>query len=204
MVLNPDSDPRRSDVTGSDAGEFGEGSRFLGVLAERAPDEVRGIARPLVRGIVGGLVGTVTMTVYRLPLFQGLPPTAEFWAQFVGGGDPSQYPLAALVLHLLYGAGAGGVFGLAVSRLRSGPVERQGGRVTAVGALYGALLSAFGSRVVLRWILGVELDGEESLVFHVGHLVYGLALGTWVGTQGTVGRSEDDGTRVDEGGPRDP
>lgn len=165
-----------------------------GESPERRTDAPRGIARPLLRGAMGGLLGTVTMTVYRLPLFEGLPPTAEFWAKFLGDGDPSEYPLEALVLHLLYGSAAGAAFGLAVSRLGFGPVDRQGHRATGAGAVYGAALSAFGSRVVVRRILGIDMNDRESLVFHVGHLVYGLALGTWVGTEGTVGRSEDGGT----------
>jgi hypothetical protein len=27
------------------------------------------------------------------------------------------------------------------------------------------------------------LDADERLVFHVGHLVYGLTLGTWLGSR---------------------
>lgn len=166
-----------------------------GESAAGATDGRRGVGRPSLDGAVGGFLGTVTMTVYRLPLFDGLPPTAEFWARFVGDGDPSEYPFQALALHLLYGSGAGSVLALALSRV---DLDRRGHRTTAAGVAFGAVLSAFGSRVLLRRLLGIRMDARESLVFHAGHLVYGLSLGTWIGTEGTIGRSGDAG-RVEDG-----
>ena len=52
-----------------------------------------------------------------------------------------------------------------------------------VGGVYGLALSVFGERVMLQWFLGMDLDTDESAVFHAGHLVYGLALGAWVGSR---------------------
>lgn len=105
---------------------------------------LRNVAVGALKGVVGGILGTATMTVYRAPLFAGLPPTAEFWARFVGDGEPSEYPVQALILHFLYGAAAGGVFGLV-----SAGADRDlpGGRASAsmaLAAVYSALLSAFG------------------------------------------------------------
>ncbi|NHN42698.1 hypothetical protein G9C85_13815 [Halorubellus sp. JP-L1] len=153
------------------------------------------MARAVASGAVGGLVGTLAMTAYRIPLFEGLPPTAEFWAQYVGDGDPSSYPLQALALHFGYGAGAGSVLGLALSRLGDDPGERDDRVTLLAGVAYALVLSVLGNRILLGRLLDVDLDGEERLVFHVGHVVYGLALGTWLGTAGAIGRSRSDAGR---------
>lgn len=141
------------------------------------------IFRGLVRGVIGGLIATVLMTLYRFPLFRGLPPTAEFWAMFVRGGDPEQYPVAGLVLHFLYGGAAGGLFGLGFSMIdfRTERDRRLG--AIALSLVYGVVLSVFGMRILLRRLLGEELDPDEGTVFHVGHVIYGLTLGTWLSSR---------------------
>lgn len=159
---------------------------------EQPTGNLRSLARPVANGALGGLVGTLAMTAYRLPLFEGLPPTAEFWAQYVGDGDPSSYPLQALVLHFGYGAAGGSVLGLALARTGDDPGERDDRITLLAGVAYALVLSALGNRVLLERILDVDLTAPERLVFHVGHVVYGLALGTWLGTAGAIGRSEPD------------
>ncbi|ESP86876.1 DUF6789 family protein [Candidatus Halobonum tyrrellensis] len=156
-----------------------------------------GAGRAALAGGVGGLLGTVGMTVYRLPVFHALPPTAEFWAQYVGGGDAEDHPVAGLLLHLLYGVAAGAAFGPAYAAL----VERLPGEPDATGmvggAAYGAALSVFGERVLLEGLLDRELEREHALVFHAGHVVYGLTLGTWLGTRerrGDVYDRQSDGS----------
>lgn len=150
-----------------------------------ATEETASRARWAARGGAGGLAATVVMTVYRLPTTESLPPTAEFWAQYVAGGDPEDHPVPAFVLHLLYGIGGGAAFGAlypALERRASSDTAREGGG-TALGAAYGLAMSVFGARVVLRRLLGLDLDGTERLVFHVGHLLYGLSLGSWVASE---------------------
>lgn len=123
------------------------------------------------------------MTAFRLPLMRSLPPSANFWAKFVRGGDPEDYPLAGLLLHLVYGVSAGTVFGVLFATAES---ERGAGaelRGTLWGGIYGLCLSAFGSRVVLQEVLDVQLEPDELTLFHAGHLVYGLTLGAWVGSR---------------------
>lgn len=139
-----------------------------------------GILQSAGRGVVGGLVATVLMTLYRFPTFRALPPTAEFWAMYVAGGEPEQYPVEGLVLHFLYGGVAGGLLGLAFSLVdvRTARTRRFTAVALAVG--YSLLLSVFGTRVVFRRLLGEELDDDERMVFHIGHVVYGLSLGTWL------------------------
>lgn len=150
-----------------------------------------GLSRPsvvqaAVRGLLGGLIATAVMTVYRFPLFRALPPTSEFWATYVGG-EPEQYPLAGLVLHFLYGGVAGGVFGLVFGqfRFRSERDRRLASIVLSLG--YGLVLSVFGTRVVFRHLLDEELEPDELAVFHVGHVIYGLTLGTWLSSRERAG-----------------
>lgn len=144
---------------------------------------------PATAGAIGGLLATVTMTVYRLPVARSLPPTSEFWGRYgPGDGEPAG-PLLALFLHVGYGIGGGIAFGAAFGRLVRGTdadaVREVAGLATAV--LYGAALSVFGSRVLLGRLLGMDLDSDERLVFHVSHVVYALTLGTWLGSR-TRGR----------------
>ena len=152
----------------------------------RRPSRAR-LFRSIARGCVGGLAATVTMTVYRIPAFKALPPTAEFWARFVSGGDVEQHFLPGLLLHLFYGVVGGAVYGLLASFVDVDDPATQG-RLSVLGGLaYGIGLSVFGSRVVFVRILGRELQSEDALVFHVGHAVYGMTLGTFVATSESAG-----------------
>ena len=149
--------------------------------------EPRGFLWWALNGAVGGSLATVVMSAYRMPVAASLPPTATFWAKYVGGGDPEDHPVPALVLHLAYGAGAGAVFGALFrpfSGRTAGEGEREAGGVV-LGALYALALSVVGERAVLGGLLSTDLDTTESLVFHVGHLVYGLSLGSWVASGST-------------------
>lgn len=131
-------------------------------------------------GLEGGLFATVVMTVFREPTARALPPTAELFSQCFGG-DSGDYGVTSLLLHLLYGT-VGGVFFAPILAMvhDEGHPEATG---LAVGSVYGLALSVFGERVMLRWLLGMDLDTDEAAVFHAGHLVYGLALGAWVGSR---------------------
>jgi len=150
----------------------------------------RGTLWWLLNGAVGGAVATAVMTAYRLPVAASLPPTAKFWSTYVAGGDPDDHPVPALVLHAAYGAAAGAVFGALFRPLGADADSENEQEVGGVvlGALYGLALSVVGERVVLGGMLSTDLDATESLVFHVGHLVYGLSLGSWVASEST---SED-------------
>lgn len=127
------------------------------------------------------------MTVYRLPVFRGLPPTAEFWARYVGGGDVDQHFVPGLVLHILYGIVGGAAYGLLAS-VPTVDDHTESERVSVLrGLVYGLCLSAFGSRVVFVRLLGRELQSEDALVFHVGHAIYGVTLGTFVAASESPG-----------------
>lgn len=153
---------------------------------DRVADERRSSrGRPglILLGVQGGVVATLVMTAYRLPVSRSLPPSANVWAKYVGGGDPDQYTVEGIVLHLLYGAVAGGVFGAIVPESGTDPTVRREVRDVAWGVAYAVALSVFGSRVMLGRVLGMDLEADEALVFHLGHVVYGLALGTWLGSR---------------------
>ncbi|RQG94655.1 DUF6789 family protein [Natrarchaeobius chitinivorans] len=140
-------------------------------------------ARATIRGVQAGFVATVIMTAFRLPIMRSLPPSANFWAQYVTGGDPDDHPTAGLVLHLLYGVQAGAVFGALFALFdadRSIEPEQRG---LVWGSVYGMALSAFGSQIMLKELLGTTLESDELALFHASHLVYGIALGAWVGSR---------------------
>lgn len=164
----------------------------------RVPSRTR-LLRSTARGCVGGLAATVGMTVYRIPVFRALPPTAEFWARYVSGGDVKQHFGPGLLLHVLYGVVGGFVYGLLASFLDvPDPDARE--QLSILGGLgYGLALSVFGSRIVFVRVLGRELQSEDALVFHVGHAVYGVTLGTFVATSEAAGEvyRESERTRPD-------
>jgi predicted MFS family arabinose efflux permease len=94
------------------------------------------------RGAEGGALATAVMTVYRLPVTRSLPPTAEFWATFVSGGDPADSPVAALVLHVVYGVAAGAIFAVVLrTLLDTDPDDRFAFHVSHL--LYGITLGAW-------------------------------------------------------------
>ena len=147
--------------------------------------------RATVRGLQAGLVATLIMTAFRLPIVRSLPPSANFWARYVRGGEPDDYPVAGLFLHLLYGTSAGAIFGFLFSMLSAERAIEPEQRGILWGSVYGLGLSAFGSQFMLEKLLDVRLDADELALFHASHLVYGVALGAWVGSR-TEGVSDPD------------
>lgn len=143
--------------------------------------ENRGTLTSAIRGATGGFVATVVMTIFRIPVFRALPPTSEFWAQYIGGGPAEEYTIQGLVLHLFYGTVGGTMLGILFPHVdRHSPARTQ---VTALlsGVVYGLVLSVFGNRVIFRHLLDRELEDEHAVVFHAAHAVYGLTLGMWLG-----------------------
>lgn len=141
-----------------------------------------GRMRSLLLGLKGGAIATVVMTAFRMPISHSLPPTADFWAHYIGRGDADDYPAIAAVLHVLYGVLGGGLFGVLFSQTDG---ETRAGielRDLIRGAGYSLALSLFGSRIILQQMIEMDLERDEALIFHVGHLIYGLTLGTWIGS----------------------
>lgn len=136
---------------------------------------------PFRTGVVGGIFATLVMTAFREPTARALPPTAVFVSRY-RGGDPEDYPVASLALHVLYGIGGGIGFSLGFGSLVEDADEPETVGLVA-GVIYALALSAFGEHVVLGHLLDMDLDTDERAVFHAGHVVYGLALGAWVGSR---------------------
>ncbi len=136
-----------------------------------------------VRGLQAGFVATIIMTAFRLPILRSLPPSANFYSQYVTGDDPEDHPVAGLLLHFVYGIQAGAIFGglFALQDAERSIEPEQRGIVW--GSIFGMALSAFGSQIMLKELLDIRLEADELALFHAGHLVYGLSLGAWVGSR---------------------
>lgn len=135
------------------------------------------------RGLQAGFVATLIMTAFRLPIMRSLPPSANFWARYVGSGDPGDYRIPGIVLHLLYGTSAGAVFGSLFALYDADRAIEAEQRGIVWGGVFGMGLSAFGNQFMLKELLDVRLDADELALFHAAHLVYGISLGAWVGSR---------------------
>lgn len=134
----------------------------------------------LVSGLVGGLVATIGMSIVMKVMGGGPPPTANFIARFTGG-DPGEYAMPGMLLHLVYGTVAGGVLvALAVAVLDVSLVGDLGGALLW-GVVWGILLMVVGAVVWIRGVIGMRPTGGMMMQFGVVHLVYGLVLGAWLG-----------------------
>ncbi len=145
-----------------------------------------GLGRALVGGVLGGTAGAALM----LPLFEGAkragllaeaPPVrvvdraadAAETTAVDGGIETREREGLAVGGHLLYGAGAGALYGLAQDELELPAV--------AAGVAYGLALWAAG---YLGWLPAAGVLPQpwrqhpgDALTPVAAHLVYGLALG---------------------------
>jgi hypothetical protein len=131
-------------------------------------------------GLVGGLVATVAMSVVMRATGGGPPPSANLLAKF-RGGSPDEYALPGMVLHLLYGTGAGAVFVPLVDA--TGAAVEGLAAWTAAGLVWGVVLLVGGAVGWVRGVIGMEPDRETLVGFAVVHVVYGLVLGAFVGAE---------------------
>ena len=174
--------------SGNTPTEIESDGRRTGPVADSSGGEAT--VRGTLLGLKGGIAATVTMTAFRMPISESPPPPAWFWQKFIArGGDPEDYPLKALFLHVVYGLGGGVAFGtLFASRLAAEDGEskaaeaRREKKATLWGLAYGLALSQFGLSVVLKRMLGMDLSPDERFIFHVSHVIYGLTLGAWFGS----------------------
>lgn len=135
----------------------------------------------LLNGLVGGLIATIVMTMFMMTRGDDSPPpTALFWSKYIGDGNPSEYMMPGLFLHLFYGIIAGGVL--------AGIIPLFGFISTATipagvtwGLLYGVLLFVFAAIFWMKFVLGLDADKRMVGMFLVFHLVYGAVLGAWLG-----------------------
>lgn len=131
----------------------------------------------LLTGVVGGFVATVAMTAVMMVLGDGSPPpTAELVAK-VAGGEPADHKMPGMILHLLYGVGAGAAFavGYTFAALPADAVWQIGS-----ATVYGFLLFVVGAVFWMKTVLDKEPGKDEVKLFLVVHLVYGAVLGGWL------------------------
>ncbi len=106
----------------------------------------------LINGAVGGLVATIVMTMFMMRLGgDDPPPTALFWAKYVGDDGPEAYVPQGMILHVLYGIGAGAAFGVVLALANVTLTDLV--VATGLGLGYGVLLfivaAVFWMKVVL-------------------------------------------------------
>jgi hypothetical protein len=133
----------------------------------------------IVAGLAGGLVATIVMTVVMMVMGDGgPPPTAALVAKFAGG-DPEDYAMPGMMLHLIYGILAGAVFavGAPLVGLSLGSIAVAAG----LGLVYGIILMIGGMMFWMRTVIGMEPDRDMMMVFGTVHVVYGVVLGVFLG-----------------------
>ena len=129
----------------------------------------------LTAGLAGGVVATIVMTIAMMVLGDGgPPPTARLVAKFAGG-QPEEYAMPGMALHLVYGVVAGAVFAVGVPllgvSLTSIPVA------VGLGLVYGIVLMIGGLLFWMRTVIGMEPDRSTMLMFGTVHVIYGVVLG---------------------------
>jgi hypothetical protein len=132
----------------------------------------------IINGLAGGLIATIVMTVFMMALGDDSPPpTAALWSTYVGDGPPEDYMMQGMVLHMLYGIGAGAAFALLLPVVGISVTL-----VTAVGLglVYGIGLTVIGAVLWMNIVLGMDADPAMIGMFTLFHLVYGGVLGAWI------------------------
>lgn len=133
----------------------------------------------LIAGLAGGLVATIVMTAVMMVMGDGgPPPTAALVAKFADG-TPEDHAMPGMLLHLLYGIVAGGVFALGVPLV--GLSLSSIGIATVLGLVYGIVLMVVGMLFWMRTVIGMEADRDMMMMFGVVHVVYGIVLGAFLG-----------------------
>jgi hypothetical protein len=117
--------------------------------------------------------------VMRLVGDGGPPPTANLIAKFAGG-EPDEHKMPGMLLHLVYGTGAGAVLavGAPLVSLGFGSLAVSVG----LGLAYGVALMLVGMVFWVRAVIGIEPDKETVVAFAAAHAAYGVVLGGFLST----------------------
>jgi len=107
------------------------------------------------------------------------PPTALFWSEYVGDGSPDEYMMQGMVLHMIYGIVAGGVFAVGAGVLGVSVAGIGGGLLW--GLAYGFLLFVGAAVFWMNVVLGLDPEMKMVGMFLFFHLVYGAVFGAWIG-----------------------
>lgn len=133
----------------------------------------------VLAGLAGGLVATIVMTIVMMVMGDGGPPPTAAVVAKIAGGEPEDHAMPGMILHMVYGIVAGGVFAFGVPlfgiALDSVPVA------TGVGLVYGIVLMIGGLVFWMRIVLGMDADRATMVTFGTVHVIYGVVLGAFVG-----------------------
>ncbi|MEF8784257.1 MAG: hypothetical protein V5A39_15085 [Haloarculaceae archaeon] len=134
----------------------------------------------LLGGLVGGVVATIVMTIFMMALGDDSPPpTALFWAKYVGDDDPDAYMMQGMILHMLYGVVAAIVLALGLPAVGFGDVPL--GIAVGAGIAYGVVLFVGAAVFWMNVVLGLDPEPKEIGSFLLFHLIYGAVLGGTLG-----------------------
>lgn len=134
----------------------------------------------LLNGLVGGLIATIVMTVFMMALGDDSPPpTALFWSKYVGSGEPEEYVMPGMALHLLYGLVAGAVLAVVLPAVGLADVGLT--TLAGIGIAYGVVLFVGAAAFWMNVVLALEPERKEVGTFLLFHLVYGVVLGGVLG-----------------------
>lgn len=134
----------------------------------------------ILAGLGGGLVATLLMTIATATMGDGGPPPTAGLVAKLRGGTPEEHAIPGMALHVLYGVTAGAVF--AVGGPLLGVDLGSIAIAVAAGAVYGVALVIGGMVFWMRLVLGTESDRRAMATFGTVHVVYGVALGAFVGS----------------------
>jgi drug/metabolite transporter (DMT)-like permease len=133
----------------------------------------------VIAGLAGGLAATIVMTVLMMVMGEGGPPPTAALVSKVADGEPEDYAMPGMVLHVVYGIVAGAVFAVGAPVVG---VEFESIAVAiGVGLLYGIVLMIGGMVFWMRAVIGMEPDRGTMVMFGTVHVVYGVVLGAFLG-----------------------
>ena len=135
----------------------------------------------ILTGLIAGLIATVFMTMFMMAMGDDSPPpTAALWAKYVGNKGPDAYMKQGMLLHMLYGVGAGVAFTVGATALALD--VGAGVLVGSVlwGLAFGLVLMIGGMMFWMRVVLAMEPDPKTMGTFGFFHVVYGVVLGAGI------------------------
>ncbi|MFW6153313.1 MAG: hypothetical protein ACOC42_03025 [Halobacteriota archaeon] len=136
----------------------------------------------IINGLLGGLLATIVMTAFMMTLGgDDPPPTALFWSKYIGDEDPEAYMMQGMVLHALYGIGAGGVFAVIVDALSLDISDLVMAILLGLG--YAIILFIVAAVFWMNIVLKLDADRRQVMLFLLFHLIYGVVLGAWIGLE---------------------
>lgn len=134
----------------------------------------------ILGGALGGLAATVVMTMLMMTLGDDSPPpTAAFWAKYIGDGAPTDYMPQGMALHFLYGLGAAVALAVALPLVGFETVTLV--TATVIGLAYGVVLFVFAAVFWMKLVLAMDPEPPQVAQFLLFHLVYGVVLGGIIG-----------------------